>query len=950
MSSSNFDLLKKRWPSIYEFGASAERLVYFDPHSSIIKLRCMIEQIVGTLYRELNLPAVYPDKLFEKLDAKLFKEIVDEDIITKFHAIRIKGNSAAHPKPHLNPITSRESLGLLKEAYLICQWMYKTYSGELYEGYPPFIEPKSVTEQLSTLEVTNEDLQKQLASAKQELVLIEQAEKQALAQVHQLNEALDEVKLSAFKSASRSSSETIDLTPSVTASLITIFDIFAEYQLTDGQLELVKRLNDFLTGRNHDVFLLRGYAGTGKTFITKGLTEFFKAVGRNYILSAPTGKASKVIANKTQSPAYTIHKTIYSMKDISEYRDDDIDGTETYKVYAEVAVNEMPDDTVYIVDEASMIADMYQDQEFFRFGSGYLLRDFLKYVKLDHNDHRKKIILIGDDAQLPPVTMKFSPALNVSYLTEHFNVKCDEYELTEVVRQKAASGVMNNAIKLRQAIDSNTFNQLVVEDQFPDIKFVEHKDFLTRYLETCNSKINGESIVIAQSNADVAAFNRQIREYFFPEHPTITAGDKVMAVNNSNAYGFFISNGDFGLVKQVSPEVEERTVTLKRKIKETGETESIPITLRFRKSIVGFKELDGTPRFFEAMIYEDLLYSDQATLSSDENKALYLDFCIRHPGLKRGSREFKDTLIADPYFNALRLKFGYAITCHKAQGSEWNNVFVKCRTNQSQLTMGYFRWFYTAITRTASTLYLMDPPKLKLGGGITLVSNPGMSFSGEVNAPKEDVNSNSNVIPKTEEVVTSPVITVGHEAQNTFDIPTGNSFLMGMLEKVRSYIAGHGIEIEHIDHKPYLELYFFKRGQEHCRVNINYNGKSKVTNVSAIDVNQLGSDVVQMLAGLKAAIISTEAAAAQGVFEEDFLNQFHERLTALAIEQGLVVPSVQQYNYCQRYTFTRAHEVAVFNIYYNGKKQFSRCEPMNNLSTPGPLMNEVVSLITKGMS
>ena len=105
-----------------------------------------------------------------------------------------------------------------------------------------------------------------------------------------------------------------------------------------------------------------------------------------------------------------------------------------------------------------------------------------------------------------------------------------------------------------------------------------------------------------------------------------------------------------------------------------------------------------------------------------------------------------------------------------------------------------------------------------------------------------------------------------------------------------------------------------------------------------------------MLAGLKAAIISTEAAAAQGVFEEDFLNQFHERLTALAIEQGLVVPSVQQYNYCQRYTFTRAHEVAVFNIYYNGKKQFSRCEPMNNLSTPGPLMNEVVSLITKGMS
>ncbi|MFS1703328.1 hypothetical protein ACLR2L_10735, partial [Alteromonas sp. AMM-1] len=119
---------------------------------------------------------------------------------------------------------------------------------------------------------------------------------------------------------------------------------------------------------------------------------------------------------------------------------------------------------------------------------------------------------------------------------------------------------------------------------------------------------------------------------------------------------------------------------------------------------------------------------------------------------------------------------------------------------------------------------------------------------------------------------------------------------------------------------------------------------------SAIDVNQLGADVVQILGGLKTGIISTEAAATQSVFEEDFLNQFHERLTALAVQQGLATPSVQQYNYCQRYMFTRAHEVAVFNIYYNGKKQFTRCEPMNSLSTPGPLMNEVASLITQGMS
>ncbi|MBV5330259.1 MAG: AAA family ATPase, partial [Chlorobium sp.] len=168
--------------------------------------------------------------------------------------------------------------------------------------------------------------------------------------------------------------------------------------LNDGQAELVNRLARFLASKEESVFLLKGYAGTGKTFITKGLTEYFRAIGRNYVLTAPTGKASKVIARKTKSPAYTIHKTIYSFNDIAEYRDDGVDGTETFKFYAQIAVNGLSADTVFIVDEASMIPDVYQEAEFFRFGTGYLLTDFLKFVNLDHNDHSKKVIFIGDDA------------------------------------------------------------------------------------------------------------------------------------------------------------------------------------------------------------------------------------------------------------------------------------------------------------------------------------------------------------------------------------------------------------------------------------------------------------------------------------------------------------------------------------------------------------------------
>jgi tRNA(Met) C34 N-acetyltransferase TmcA len=199
---------------------------------------------------------------------------------------------------------------------------------------------------------------------------LEAAERAAQAEIASLNQTLDQARFLDFKSASAKAAGTIDFKPANTRRLISIHDAFAEYDLTDGQAELVNRLERFLNGRTESVFLLKGYAGTGKTFVTKGLTEYFRAIGRNYVLAAPTGKASKVIASKTKSPAYTIHKTIYSFDDIAEYRDDDTDGTETYKFYAQLAVNKLSADTVYIVDEASMIPDVYQEGRVFPLRNG----------------------------------------------------------------------------------------------------------------------------------------------------------------------------------------------------------------------------------------------------------------------------------------------------------------------------------------------------------------------------------------------------------------------------------------------------------------------------------------------------------------------------------------------------------------------------------------------------
>ena len=237
---------------------------------------------------------------------------------------------------------------------------------------------------------------------------LEAAEKAARAEAASSTPAPDQARLDDFKCASAQVLDSIDFSSGNTRQHLSIHDAFAGYTLTSGQTELVKQIERFLSSRSESVFLLKGYAGTGKTFITKGLTEYFRAIGRNYVLAAPTGKAAKVIASKTQSPAYTLHKTLYAFDDMDEYRDADTEGTETFKFYAKLAVNTLSVDTVYIVDEASMVADIYQEAEFFRFGSGYLLADLFEFVNLDHNDHRKKVIFIGDDAQLPPVGMNFS--------------------------------------------------------------------------------------------------------------------------------------------------------------------------------------------------------------------------------------------------------------------------------------------------------------------------------------------------------------------------------------------------------------------------------------------------------------------------------------------------------------------------------------------------------------
>jgi len=691
---------------------------------------------------------------------------------------------------------------------------------------------------------------------------------------------------------------------------------FQKYDLTNNQQKLVKRLNYFLFDSNNNCFLLKGYAGTGKTFITKGLTEYFREIGRNYILSAPTGKASKVIQEKTKSKAFTIHKTIYSNRDLKEYKSSEND--RTYKFYFELAVNQNSNDTVYIVDEASMLSNVYNEMEFFRFGSGLLLQDLIKYINLDQNYHNKKVIFIGDNAQLPPVGMNFSPALNNNYLIEKFRLRIEEFELTEVVRQKEDSGILKNAFKLRKSLKNKVFNQLDIDMSYPDISHLEHSDFINKYLEVSNHKINKNTMVIAYTNASVKEYNQTIRKYFFNSIDTININDKIIVLSNNANYDRFLSNGDFGQIRNILSNTEHKEITIKRRNEENNIVEQIKVNLYFRDVEILFNDEHGKVVLIRCKIIENLLFSENPSLSSDENKAIYLDFVIRNKHLKPNTKEFKDAIKSDPYFNALKIKFGYAITCHKAQGSEWDNIFLNCKSHQSYLSEGYFRWLYTALTRASKKLYTLDEPHI----GIT----------NNLNNKKIHIEHINDSFVKNKPIKNYASI------NNTFNIQ--DKFLLAIYQKILIIVEENNIKILDIQHKQNQEQYIFESNGEQSRVAIYYTSKNIISTINPIETNNLSSLIKTILEPLKKHILIVEQHN-NLTFSEQFLEDFYLVLKNKLSNIKINISNIEHLNYMERYTFSRKNEIAIIDFYYNRKGQFKSPTP-NNKSNSQLLIKDII--------
>ena len=372
--------------------------------------------------------------------------------------------------------------------------------------------------------------------------------------------------------------------------------------------------------------------------------------------------------------------------------------------YYAIRANNDSNDTLYVVDEASMVSDKETKGEFIRFGSGRLLKDLLDYAGCTDPGVSRKIIFVGDPMQLPPVGSKDSPALDTAYLAAEHAVQTSSWALTDVVRQEGGSTILNLANNIRMWITSGKLRQFQVPPDAHDLKRLDVGAIAAEFVARFRRDGDSSTMLVAYTNGTVAGLNLSVREMLFPGHDDPCNDDRLVVMRNSYRTGLL--NGDLVHIAGILGGPITRSLTLSDK---DGDK---LVTLVFQAVLIR-RELEEGADDVDCLILRSLL-DKKELLSSEEQRALYVDFKIRHPGLKPGTQAFKEELGDDLYFNALHVKYGYAVTCHKAQGGEWPTVIVDFDGRAPNGNAEFLRWAYTAVTRAKRELLVAREPHSRL--------------------------------------------------------------------------------------------------------------------------------------------------------------------------------------------------------------------------------------------
>lgn len=443
----------------------------------------------------------------------------------------------------------------------------------------------------------------------------------------------------------------------------------------DMALQLLSRFA--LNTDSNEVFLLKGYAGTGKTTIIGTLVKNLWKAKKSSVLLAPTGRAAKVISSYSGKEAFTIHKKIYHPKS-------EKGGGVSFRLQTNKHRN-----VIFIVDEASMIPDINQDSKLFENGS--LLDDLMQYV---YGGHQCKLLLIGDTAQLPPVKLTLSPALDQRILENQYQKTVVSIELDEVVRQQQDSGILFNATEIRTRLEEGFYENFKFRELgFSEvIRPLDGQELMDAINDSYSALGNEETAIIVRSNKRANLYNQNIRQRILFQEEELSAGDYLMVVKNNyfwlkpHSEAGFIANGDIIQVLEIFAFKE---------------------LYGFRFAEVMIKMVDY-PKMkpFETFVLLDTLTSETPSLSYDDSNRLYQEVQKDYAGEKSNYKKFLGVK-NNKYFNALQVKFSYAITCHKSQGGQWNTVFIEQPYLPNGIDKDYLRWLYTAVTRAKEKLYLI---------------------------------------------------------------------------------------------------------------------------------------------------------------------------------------------------------------------------------------------------
>jgi exodeoxyribonuclease-5 len=450
------------------------------------------------------------------------------------------------------------------------------------------------------------------------------------------------------------------------------------FEPTIKQAMVLEQLSNFVfDNQANSLYLLKGFAGTGKTSIIGTLVSNLWEIKKSAVLMAPTGRAAKVISNYSGKEAFTIHKKIYFPKS-------EKGGGVSFVMQPNKHRN-----TLFIVDEASMISDTISDSKLFENGS--LLDDLMQYV---YSGYQCKLLLIGDKAQLPPVKSEISPALDADQLELQYNKKVLSIELDEVVRQSQDSGILMNATHLRYVLERQVYESFQFNlKPFKDIvRLIDGYEIMEAINEAYDAEGHEETAIIVRSNKRANLYNKQIRERILNNENELTVGDFLMVVKNNYFWiqptteAGFIANGDIIQVLELF---------------------SIKELYGFRFAEVKVQMVDYPKmRPFETVLLLDTIEAEAPSLTYEESNKLYQEVQKDYEDETSKYRKFLK-IKNNPHFNALQVKFSYAITCHKSQGGQWNTVFVEQPYLPNGIDKEYLRWLYTAVTRAKEKLYLI---------------------------------------------------------------------------------------------------------------------------------------------------------------------------------------------------------------------------------------------------